>query len=231
MKRQIFALGGGELKTKTTLEIDKYIAKAAKEHAGDKRAMGVFFGTASHDSLPYFNSFRKIYTSVYDIKAEIALLTKKDVPLENIQNKLDKADLIYIGGGDTVFMLDVWKKTGIDKMIIEAYKKGVILAGVSAGAICWFEDMYTDSLIAHGDEESYGLHKGLGILNGLMSPHYNYRPEFDNISKEFNLAYAADDNAALYFENETLVKSLSAGGDAYIFEKGIKKKIEQTKLF
>ncbi len=106
--RIIYALGGGDLRNKSTLEIDKVIAKRAKERAGDKRAMGVFFGTASHDSLPYFNSFRKIYTSVFDIKAEIALLTKKDIPLENIQNKLDKADFIYIGGGDTMFMLDVW---------------------------------------------------------------------------------------------------------------------------
>ena len=60
MKR-IIAVGGGELKAKTTLEIDKYVSALAKARAGEKRAYALFLGTASHDSLPYFNSFRKIY--------------------------------------------------------------------------------------------------------------------------------------------------------------------------
>ncbi|HBK01693.1 MAG TPA: hypothetical protein DDY77_01500, partial [Clostridiales bacterium] len=59
MDRYIIAFGGGELKEKTTLKMDEYIANLAKKHAGDKRARGLFIGTASHDSMPYFNSFRK----------------------------------------------------------------------------------------------------------------------------------------------------------------------------
>lgn len=225
MDRVIFALGGGDLRNKTTLEIDKVIAKRAKEHAGDKRAMGVFFGTASHDSLPYFNSFRKIYTSVFDIKAEIALLTKKDVPLENIQNKLDKADFIYIGGGDTIFMLDVWEKTGVDKMIMDAYKKGVIVAGLSAGAIFHFEKMYADSEMLHGDNNTYAIYEGLKTLKGIMTPHYNYRKEFDDIAQNYPLAYAVEDNCALLFENESLITSYSSGGKAFKFVNGKKEEI------
>lgn len=223
--RIIFALGGGDLKNKSTLEIDKVIAQKAKEHAKDKRAMGVFFGTASHDSLPYFNSFRKIYTSTFDIKAEIALLTKKDVPIENIQNKLDKANFIYISGGDTMFMLDVWKKTGVDKMILEAYKKGVMIVGLSAGAICHFEDMYTDSEMLNGDSDTYSLHKGLGLIKGCMSPHYNYRKEFDEVAKGCETAYAVEDNCALVFINEKLTDVLSSGGKAFKFTTGIKEEI------
>ncbi|MGI6594687.1 MAG: Type 1 glutamine amidotransferase-like domain-containing protein [Christensenellales bacterium] len=224
--RIIYALGGGDLRNKSTLEIDKVIAKRAKERAGDKRAMGVFFGTASHDSLPYFNSFRKIYTSVFDIKAEIALLTKKDIPLENIQNKLDKADFIYIGGGDTMFMLDVWQKTGIDKMIIDAYMKGVMIVGLSAGAICHFENMYTDSEMLNGNSDTYSIHQGLSILKGTMSPHYNYRKEFDHIAKNLELAYAVEDDCALLFENESLINVYSAGGKAFKFSNGIKEEIK-----
>ena len=78
MIKTVVAIGGGELRYKTTRAIDAYIAKLAKEHAGERRARAVFIGTASHDSLPYFNTFRKTYTSDFDIKADVALLTKKD---------------------------------------------------------------------------------------------------------------------------------------------------------
>ena len=74
MKKRIIAIGGGEIKNKTTLKIDEYVANLAKDHAGEKRANALFIGTASHDSMPYFNSFRKTYTSVFDIKAEVALM-------------------------------------------------------------------------------------------------------------------------------------------------------------
>ena len=74
MDRIIVAIGGGEIKNKTTLKIDEYVANLIKQHAGDKRGNALFLGTASHDSMPYFNSFRKTYTSVFDIKAEVGLI-------------------------------------------------------------------------------------------------------------------------------------------------------------
>ena len=70
MQKKFIAIGGGEIKNKTTLKIDEYVANLAKARAGDKRATALFIGTASHDSMPYFNSFRKTYTSVFDIKAK-----------------------------------------------------------------------------------------------------------------------------------------------------------------
>ena len=101
--------------------------------------------------MPYFNSFRKTYTSVFDIKAEVALIVYGEMDMERISQKIDMADCIYIGGGDTVYMLEKWKETGIDKMIIDAYEKGKIICGLSAGAICWFADMYTDYQIMRGE--------------------------------------------------------------------------------
>ena len=181
MKKTLICIGGGEIRSKETLQIDEQIALMAKARAGERRAVSVFVGTASHDSLPYFNSFRKTYTSHFDIKADLALLTKKDIPMDKIQGKLENADLIYIGGGNTIFMLDVWRKTGFLDMLLDAYNKGVIIAGLSAGAICWFEKMYTDS--AEGSK--YQVEDGLGILKGIMSPHYDDREEFDSIAKDY----------------------------------------------
>lgn len=225
--RTIVAIGGGEIRNKTTLDIDAEIAKLAFLHARGNRPCGVFIGTASHDSLPYFNSFRKTYTSNFDIKADLVLLTKKNIPIEKIIGKIDSANLLYIGGGDTLFMLDVWKKTGVDKLIIQAYNRGVPIAGLSAGAICWFSDMYTDSTMFPAEDGSvYSLRKGLGILDGLMSPHYDDRPEFTEIALSYEkMAYAVENNCAIVFENEKYIKTLSSGGNAYFFEKGKKTKL------
>lgn len=82
MDKRLICIGGGELKTRETLKIDGYIAELAKTHAGEKRAYGLFIPTASHDSMPYFNSFRKTYTSVYDIKADVALTVYGEMDME-----------------------------------------------------------------------------------------------------------------------------------------------------
>ena len=71
--KRIIAIGGGEIRSKETLEIDRYIATLAREHAGENRPYGLFIGTASHDSMPYFNSFRKTFTSVFDISKSLAI--------------------------------------------------------------------------------------------------------------------------------------------------------------
>jgi len=216
MRKTLVCIGGGEIRHKDTLKIDEQIALMAKAHAGEKRAVSVFVGTASHDSLPYFNSFRKTYTSHFDIKADLALLTKKDIPMEKIQGKLDNADLIYIGGGNTIFMLETWRKTGFLDMLLDAYNRGVIIAGLSAGAICWFEEMYTDS----AEDTPYKVEKGLGLIKGIMSPHYDNRPEFNDIAKEYPIAYAVENNSAIVFEDGVPVKSLSSGGNSYILNNG-----------
>ena len=221
MEKRIIAIGGGEIKNKTTLEIDGYIADLAKAHAGEKRANALFIGTASHDSMPYFNSFRKTYTSVYDIKAEVALMVYGEMSVEKIQGKIEAADCIYVGGGDTVFMLDKWKEFGIDKMLIDAYEAGKIICGLSAGAICWFTDMYTDYEIMRGQSADYVLKKGLGVLEGAMCPHFNEREQdFTNALKKgvINGAYCVENDCAIEFVNGKFTKVISSGGKAYYLE-------------
>ena len=218
MEKRIIAIGGGEIKNKTTLEIDGYIADLAKARAGEKRANALFIGTASHDSMPYFNSFRKTYTSVYDIKAEVALMVYGEMSIEKIKGKIDNADCIYVGGGDTVYMLEKWKEFGIDKMLVDAYENGKIICGLSAGAICWFKDMYTDYEIMRGQSADYVLKKGLGVLDGAMCPHFNEREkDFTNALKKgvINGAYCVENDCAIEFVNGKFTKVISAGGKAY----------------
>lgn len=147
-ERTIISIGGGELRERTTLKIDEYIAGRAKARAGIRRANALFLPTASHDFMPYYNTFHKVYTGVFDIKTDVALCVFKDADLARMREKFEKADMIYAGGGDTVFMIEQWKKTGLLPLIREAYERGVVICGLSAGAICWFSDMYTDSATA-----------------------------------------------------------------------------------
>jgi dipeptidase E len=218
MEKRIIAIGGGEIRNKTTLKIDEYVANLAKAHAGEKRANALFIGTASHDSMPYFNSFRKTYTSVFDIKAEVALMVYGEMSLEKIAAKIDAADCIYIGGGDTVYMLDKWKEFGVEKLIIDAYEQGKIICGLSAGAICWFADMYTDYEIMRGQSADYTLKKGLGVLDGAMCPHFNEREkDFTDALKKgvINGAYCVENDCAIEFVDGKFSKVISAGGKAY----------------
>ena len=218
--KRIIAIGGGELKSKETLEIDRYIASLAKERAGEKRAYGLFIGTASHDSMPYFNSFRKTYTSVFDIKADVALTVYGEMSLDKIKEKFEQADFIYVGGGDTLYMLERWKSFGLLGLIRDAYDRGVILCGLSAGAICWFDNIYTDSEMIPEKHGLYSMQKGLGWLKGRISPHYNERVEdFDETMRALpdgETAYAVENCAAIEFVDGEFSRSISCGGNAYL---------------
>ncbi len=219
MKR-IIAIGGGELRERTTLKIDEYIAALAKARAGEQRANALFIPTASHDYMPYYNTFHKVYTGTFNIKTDVALTVFKEIDMDKLRAKLEKADMVYVGGGDTVFMIEHWKKIGLLPLLKEAYDRGVIFAGLSAGAICWFEEMYTDSAAALGEGDKYATFEGLNWVKGKISPHYAARMlDFDQIvCYNSSRAYAIEDDAALVIEDGEVVGSLSSGGKAWLLE-------------
>ena len=208
MKR-ILAIGGGELKNHETLEIDTYIAAEAKKAAGERRACGLFLPTASHDCMPYYNTFHKVYTGIFDIKTDVALTVGREIDAEKMRAKFEKADFLYAGGGNTVYMVEQWQKTGLLSYIRDAYERGVLIAGLSAGAICWFDEMYTDSLI----EGEYAVYPGLGWIKGKISPHYNERMlDFDEIVlyNKFR-AWGIENNAALEIVDGEPVRTIGSG--------------------
>lgn len=219
MKKTLICIGGGELRTKETRAIDEYIASKAKERAGDKRAYALFIPTASHDSMPYYNTFHKMYTGEFNIKTDVALTVYGEMNMDKIRDKFLKADMIYVGGGDTLFMIEHWKKTGMIALIKDAYERGVILSGLSAGAICWFEKMYTDSALI-SDDLKYHVCDGLNWIKGEISPHYNERMlDFDEILMYNKCSsYGLENNSAIEFIDGEFTKSISCGGTAYYIE-------------
>ena len=214
MKR-ILAIGGGELKNRETLSIDEYIAAEAKKAAGENRPSGLFIPTASHDCMPYYNTFHKVYTGLFNVKTDVALTVGRGIDPEKMRAKFERADFLYVGGGDTVFMLDHWKKSGLLQFIRDAYDRGVLVAGLSAGAICWFEEMYSDSVV----EGEYAVYPGLGWIKGKISPHYNERMlDFDEtvLYNRFR-AWGIENDAAIEFADGEPVRTLG-GGKVYLLD-------------
>lgn len=221
--KKYYAIGGGELKNRTTIKLDEILAQEAHNHAGEKRPYALFIPTASHDHMPYYNTFHKVYTGVFNLKTDVVLTCGREIDLEKIKQKFLKADLIYIGGGDTIFLIDELKRSGVLDLLIDAYQRGVVIAGLSAGAILFFEDIYTDSLKEKG-EEPYALAKGLGMFKGLISPHYNQRQEdFDKIILSCPTpirVLGIEDNAMIKIEEGNIECSYSSeDGNAYYLEK------------
>ncbi len=231
MKR-ILAIGGGQGKGRASepekLAIDAYIAEEAKKAAAGRRATGLFIPTASHDCMPYYNTFHKVYTGIFGLKTDVALTVGRAFDPEKMRQKFLQADFLYVGGGNTVFMLEHWKETGLLGLIKEAYERDVLIAGISAGGICWFEDMYSDSVL----ESGYAMYRGLGWLNGKISPHYNERMlDFDEIVMYNKYrAWGVENDAAIEFADGKPVKTLSAGGKVWLLDGTSGDKIVKTEF-
>ena len=93
---------------------------------------------------------------------------------EELERKILSADLVYVGGGNTLMMMRRWRKLGVDAVLEEAYRRGIVLAGLSAGCICWFAWGHSDSMsFYHPDDWSYIRVRGMGFVEALACPHYD----------------------------------------------------------
>jgi peptidase E len=132
-------------------------------------------------------------------------------PRDDLREHVLSRDAIYVSGGNTVNALAIWRAHGFDTVLREAWEAGVLLAGWSAGMICWFEAGLTDSF----GPQLEPLHDGLGFLPGSACPHFDSeprrRPLFTELVGSGVLApgYAADDGVGLLFEGTELREVVS----------------------
>jgi dipeptidase E len=134
------------------------------------------------------------------------------------------ADVLYVPGGNTVNALAVWRAQGFDRVLHDAWERGVVLCGLSAGSICWFESGVTDSLVLETGLDAFTA--GLGFLPGSHCPHYDAeelrRPTYHRLvaSGALPAGYAADECAALHFVGTELrdVVASKPGPAAYRVE-------------
>lgn len=206
MSRQIIAIGGGGFgRNPGQGIIEKYIL----DQASKSNPNICFIPTATGDDLTYKESYYSTFAELQCIPTHLDFF--KRTP--DLRRLIEEQDIIFVGGGNTKSMLAVWKDWGLDVILQDAYEAGVVMCGVSAGAICWFQRGVTDSW--SGDLKVMDC---LGFIEGACCPHYDEEPErkpFVNKSlKERNLdsCFSIDGGCALHFINENPVKSV-------IFEK------------
>ncbi|HEX5245652.1 MAG TPA: Type 1 glutamine amidotransferase-like domain-containing protein [Gaiellaceae bacterium] len=140
------------------------------------------------------------YGEPIDLPGELTDLTFYPWPPENVRELALGSDVILVCGGSTANMLAVWRLHGFDRVLREAWEAGVVLAGWSAGMICWFEAGVTDSF----GPQLEGMRDGLGFLPGSACPHYDgedkRRPVYrELVANGFPAGLALDDGAAAHF--------------------------------
>ena len=211
--KKIISIGGGGFTHESDKSLDQFILKQLKI----KNLKIGFLPTASKDDNQKTNLFYKRFENVSSELSHFNLCSKIDGFKEWFLSK----DLIYVGGGNTFYMLEIWKKNNLIKIIKEGYNNGIVLSGVSAGAICWFDWMLSDS-------KGLGFKplRGINLISGSCTPHSsegNIINKFQNNIKNSKLpkGIAIDDGVAVLFIDgkPSEVYSSRKNHDAYFVDK------------
>jgi peptidase E len=205
-ERHIVAMGGGgfSMEPRNPM-LDDFVLRLARRR---QRPRVCFVATASGDSDSYIRRFHEAFPPS---RAAATHLTFFERTVRDLKSFVMEQDVIYVGGGSSANTLAVWRLHGLDKVLRAAWNAGVVMAGISAGAICWFEDGLTDSF----GMPYRGLNDGLGFVRGAYCPHYDGEKErrpalFRLIKRGFPPTLALDDGAAAHFVGTRLKEIVSS---------------------
>jgi peptidase E len=205
---QILAIGGFET-PEESLPVFRFVFELVRK----KRPRLLLVPTAMGDQPEPIERFVKFAAPL----VQVGVLNTFPWPPSDLRELVLAQDVIFVEGGNTANMLAIWRVHGVDKLIHEAWQRGVLLVGVSSGAICWFECGVTDSF---GPQlESLQC---LGFLAGSACPHYDReearRPRYrELVANGMPGGLAIDDCVGLHFVDRELraVVSTRAGATAY----------------
>ena len=195
--KKLVCIGGGDiprykdgnLLPYETKEIDNEIVNLSnKDHP-----KLLFISIASSHPEEYFNGIKKVYEELGCTVTHLNI----NKTYEELEKDILSSDIIYIGGGNTKFLIDKLKDTKIDKILIEAYKQGIVCAGLSAGSYCWFK-------------YNYDLIEGMNVINAVNCVHYDQKDKisknklYDAVKEKNIIGYAIDNQVALEFIDDDI---------------------------
>lgn len=200
---QIIAMGGGGFSSGLDSPLlDEYILRQS-----NKSCPKICFTSPACDdayALRFYAAFSKL-------NCRPTHLSLFKAPTADLESYLLDQDVIYVGGGNTRSMLALWREWRVDAIVRKAWEHGIILAGLSAGGICWFEQGLTDSVPGQ-----LTAMKCLGFLPGSCAPHYdgeiNRRPAYHRLIGEGALAdgWGVEDSVGLHFVGNQLQRIVSS---------------------
>tara|TARA_B100001250_G_scaffold382330_1_gene375352 strand:- start:87 stop:764 length:678 start_codon:yes stop_codon:yes gene_type:complete len=203
INKYIVAIGGGGFTHKSDRSLDDFLLEVK-----DKNKLNLgFLATASMDDNSKIKLFYERFKSSKHLLSHFNLYSTVDGFKDWMQTK----DIVYVGGGNTYRMIEFWKKNKLFKIFENAYESGVMLCGVSAGAICWF-----NSILSNSKNKKLEKTRGLGFINYSCTPHTSSEPErldiFQKKVKDGSLqsGFAIDDGVALLFVNGKFKKVFSS---------------------
>ena len=195
--KKLVCIGGGEiprykdgiLLPYETKEIDQKIVKLSnKEHP-----KFLFISIASSHPEEYFEGIKKVYEELGCIVSHLDI----NKTFSELEYDILNTDIIYIGGGNTKYLVEQLKSTGIDKLLIKAYNSGIVCSGLSAGSYCWFR-------------YNYDLIEGMNVINAVNCVHYDQKDEksknklYDVVKEKNIIGYAIDNQVALEFIDDDI---------------------------
>ena len=213
--KQIIAFGGGGFSMEPSPLIDDFVLSCSRR----PRPRVCFVATATGDAATYIARFYRAFAARDCVPTDLTLLGGPPLPRQpasdgELASFVAAQDVIYVGGGNTANMLALWRVHGLDHALRAAWESGTVMAGLSAGMICWFAASITDS---------YGplapMRDGLALLPYSACPHYDSererRPRYHAaIGDGLPAGYAADDGAALHFVDTELRQVVTSRPEA-----------------
>ena len=203
MKKHIIAIGGGGFgRTISSCLIEKYILSLSSKDI----PRICFLATATGDNDTYIVRFYSVFNLLNCVPTHIEFFKRTTDIKEHIMNQ----DVIFVGGGNTKSMLAVWSDWGMNNILHDAYNTGVIMSGVSAGAICWFTNGITDSW-----ENELNIIPCLDFIKGTCCPHYDEEesriPYVNKLLKENKVSncISIEGGTAIHFINGEPFKNVS----------------------
>jgi dipeptidase E len=218
-KRQIFAIGGAGLeKTDGPPLLMKYFLALT----GKPKPRVCFMPSASGDAMAEITRWNQVMKGLdCEPRVQKIYIASPKVPspkAKKFEDELLQADAIYIGGGNALNMLAMWQAHGIDKILHQAYDRGIVLGGEGAGSVCWFEQALTDSRPGKLTPlDCLGFLKGSNCTD--CDVDRSRQPLFQEWIKkgEIKEGFAADRGVGLHFVDEKLLKVVSVNAKAHAY--------------
>jgi peptidase E len=202
---QVVAFGGGGFSMEAgNALLDDYVLAAT----GVERPKVCFLPTASGDADHYIVRFYRAFAAGRCQPSHVSLF-RRDGGAADLAGHLRTQDLVYVGGGSLISLLGTWQAHGIDDLLRAAWQDGVVMAGLSAGSLCWFDHAIT---AFHGESRQV---KGLGFLPYSNAVHYDEKPErraafLEAIADGMPPGYGTGDGAALHFVGSDLARVVTS---------------------
>jgi dipeptidase E len=210
---QIVAFGGGGFSMESSTLLDDYVLRCT----GTERPKVCFVPTASGDADHYIVRFYRAFSPVRCEPSHVSLFRRdRGAGIDHdVAAHLLRQDLIYVGGGSVISLLGVWRAHGLDAVFAEAWERGIVLCGLSAGSLCWFSHAVT---AFHGAPQRV---RGLGLLPHSNCVHLNdperHEAFAQHVAEGMPAGYGAQDGAVLHFVGRDLARVVTSRPDAQAY--------------